>query len=481
MFLALAFPRLSAAWLAPLGAALLFLSWEGASWKRAAGLGWFAGWIFFTISFWWWTVTIQTVVGPLAYVAVIIAAGIEAIAVALAALLGFLARSRAHPALAPLGTALGFTILEWARSIGALGVPFGQLGYTQADTPLRALAAFIGTNGITLALCIAGAYLANAIASQRWRRFVVAACAIAAVTLVAYIAWPARHVPPPNIPVAAVQGNITQSLKWTPGALTEAIYRYETMTQQAEARHPALIVWPETVIATENGGLNQRPDLISAFAALARDGHTTLVAGSLTLRDERFYNSLYIFTPSGLSATYDKRQLVPFAEHFPGQAWLWWLPYIGQLNGHFAQGSGSTVFQTSAHVSIGPLICWESAFGDLAYNEVHDGAQVLVIATDDAWFGTSSGPYQHAQIAQLRAIESGSYVVRAAATGISGIIAPDGTWQASAPLEQQETVFGMVGKPVGSLFSRIGPTRVWVAWIVLYLLVLFVPWRRRSA
>ncbi|MBV8639336.1 MAG: apolipoprotein N-acyltransferase [Candidatus Eremiobacteraeota bacterium] len=480
ILLALAFPRTGIAWVAPLGAAALFLAWEGASWKRSFAIGWFAGWIFFTISFWWWTTTIQTVVGSLAYAAVIVAAAIEAFAFGAAALLGYVARTRALPALAPLATAAAFAIMEWMRSIGPIGVPFAQLGYTQAGTPLRALAAYIGTNGVTFVLCVVGAYAADAVARRTWRPFAVAVATIAAATIVAWGAWPARDVTPPSIPVAAVQGNITQTLKWQPGALQEAIDRYESMTHTALARDPKLIVWPETVIAIANGGLNQRPDLLNAFTDLARQGNTTLVAGSLNLRNDSFYNSLFLFTPQGLTGTYDKRQLVPFAEHFPGQQWLWWLPYIGELNGHFAEGNGAFVFPTTAGVTIGPLICWESAFADLAYAEVHSGAQVLVVATDDAWFGTTSGPYQHAQIAQLRAIEAGEYVVRAAATGISGVIAPDGTWQARAPLEEQRVVFGMVGKPVGSVFSHIGPTFVWIAMLLAYVFLIFVPGRRRA-
>lgn len=480
ILLALAFPRTGIAWFAPLGAAALFLAWEGASWKRSFAIGWFAGWIFFTISFWWWTTTIQTVVGSLAYAAVIIAAAIEALAFAAAAMLGYVARTRAPAAFAPLATAAAFAVMEWARSIGPIGVPFAQLGYTQADTPLRALAAYIGTNGVTFVLCVFGAYAADAIVRRTWRGFAVAVATIVVATALAWIAWPARSVAPPSIPVAAVQGNITQSLKWQRGALEEAVDRYETMTIGAFARRPKLIVWPETVIAINGGGLNQRPDLVSAFTDLARQGNTTLIAGSLDLRNGSFYNSLFLFTPQGLSGTYDKRQLVPFAEHFPGQQWLWWLPYIGELNGHFAEGSGAFVFPTTAGINVGPLICWESAFGDLAYAEVHAGAQVLVVATDDAWFGTTSGPYQHAQIAQLRAIEAGAYVVRAAATGISGVIAPDGTWQTRAPLETQQVAFGMVGKPVGSAFSHIGPTRIWIAMLLAYLFLIFIPGRRRA-
>ncbi len=128
---------------------------------------------------------------------------------------------------------------------------------------------------------------------------------------------------------------------------------------------------------------------------------------------------------------YDKRQLVPFAEWFPGRAFLSWLPYIAALNGGLTPGQNRRRLRNDC-APIAPLICWESAFADLAYAQVRRGAQLLVISTDDAWFGKTSGPYMHAQIAQLRAIETGAYVVRAAATGMSGIIAPDGRGRVAA-------------------------------------------------
>ena len=133
---------------------------------------------------------------------------------------------------------------------------------------------------------------------------------------------------------------------------------------------------------------------------------------------------------------YQKRQLVPFAEWFPGRAFLSWLPYVSALNGGLTPGTIDGVYPTQA-LQIAPLVCWESAFSDLAYAQVRRGAQLLVVSTDDAWFGTTSGPYMHAQIAQLRAIETGAYVVRAAATGISGVIAPDGRWLARSRLSRR--------------------------------------------
>jgi apolipoprotein N-acyltransferase len=123
-------------------------------------------------------------------------------------------------------------------------------------------------------------------------------------------------------------------------------------------------------------------------------------------------------------------------------------------------------------LTIAPLICWESAFADLAHAQLRKGAQLLVISTDDAWFGTTSGPYMHAQIAQLRAVESGAYVVRAAATGISGIIAPDGRWQARSRIEKRVIVAGRVGPRVETVFSRIGPNAIALLFAVLYVALL---------
>lgn len=474
--LTLAFPKVNAWFLAPFGVAGLFWALKDASWKRAFGLAWFAGVIFFSIMCWWWSTEIVSDVGVLAYVAVVIAAMIQGLYWGLAATLTRVAIKRAPAALAPAAFAAAFTVTEWLRSIGVTGNPFAQLGYTQADSPLRVFAAYIGTNGVTLILCLFGAYLTYAIATKQWRVLGGVCAGIVVLWIAAWLMWPARTLAEPRIPVAAVQGNIKQSLKWQPDSVRVAIDRYMQMTAALAPQHPQLIVWPETVIPI--AGLNRDMPLQTQFTALASQLHATVLVGSVSVRDGSDYNSLYLFTPGGLSATYDKRQLVPFAEHFPGKSFLFWLPYIGQLNGKFSEGVVSGVYPTTTGLRIAPLICWESAFGDLAYDQIHNGAQVLVISTDDAWFGTSAGPYQHAQIAQMRAVEAGAYVVRSAATGISGIIAPDGHWQAQSQLETQESIVGHIAAPAGSAFSHYGPTPVFVVILLGYVVIVMIPKRR---
>jgi apolipoprotein N-acyltransferase len=467
--LACAFPKLGAAWLVPFGTAALFWLWQGASWKRAALLGWFAGLIFFALDFAWVGHTVGRYIGVFGPFLAFGPAVIEAPFFALAGALAATAYARMRPSVAPLGAAAAFTLCEWLRSIGALAAPFDQLGYTQADSPLRVVAAYAGTYGVTFVLCTLGAYLADALHRRRWQPLVVATGTIAVLTIAAWAGWPARRLPPPTIPVAAVQGNIAQSFKWN--ALALAVRRYTALTRVAGSADPRLIVWPETVITTE---LDASPPLVERFSKLAREVRATIVAGSLATGPGEVYNALYIFSPNGGYAVYEKRQLVPFAEWFPGRRFLSWLPYVGSLNGGLTPGRIAGVYRTSA-LPIAPMICWESAFADLAYAQVRAGAQLLVISTDDAWFGTTSGPYMHAQIAQLRAIETGAYVVRAAATGISGIVAPDGRWQARSRLDARTIVPGRVGPRAGTVFSRIGPTTVGVLLAVLYVALLVPP------
>jgi len=461
--LAAAFPKIGAAWIVPFGTAALFWVWQGASWKRAALAGWFAGIVFFAIDFDWVGHTVGSYIGAYGPFLMFGPALIEAPYFALAGVLCVLAYRYVRASFAPLAVAAAFTICEWLRSIGLLAAPFDQLGYTQADTPLRPIAAYLGTYGVTFALCVLGAYLADALHRKTYRALVIAACSVAAATGLAWIAWPARSLATPAIPVAAVQGDIAQSLKWNSLAL--AIGRYSMLTRTAAARHPKLIVWPETVITTD---LSLDPPLVKAFEDLSRQVHATIVAGSIDVTQRRAYNALFVFAPSGGVSIYHKRQLVPFAESFPGRSFLGWLPYVGALSGRFGTGTVDAVFPTSAGLPIAPMICWESAFADLAHAQIANGAQVLVVSTDDAWFGTTSGPYMHAQISQLRAIETGAYVVRAAATGISGIVAPDGSWQKRSNMEELVTVFGAIGPRVPTIFSRIGPTPVMIAFIVLY-------------
>jgi apolipoprotein N-acyltransferase len=470
--LALAFPKPGQAWLAPLAAAGLFWAWQRLSWKRAFFAGWFAGTIFFTINFSWFTYTVGDYVGGFAFAVVLIPALVEGLTFALSAASVRLAYRFAPPWIAPAACAAAFTVFEWLRSIGMLAVPFAQIGYSQTSTPLVVFAPYVGSIGVTFIVMLLGAYIAQAIASRSSRALAAAVLIVAVLGVACYAAWPARHDRRvPALRVAAVQGNIAQTIKWNPQAFWPTVNTYLAQTRSLQPLRPQLVVLPETVIPTDLNGDDSagvRRYVRLQFAHLAKTLHTTLAVGSLESRGGSEYNALFTFGPDGsLANVYEKRQLVPFTESFPGERWLSWLP-DASLIGRFTPGHADTVLSAGG-VKFAPLICWESAFAGLVHAQVAGGAQFLVVATDDAWFGETSGTFQHAQMAQMRAIENGAWVLQSAATGISGIIAPDGSWTERTPLDRRAIVSGTIGLPPGSLFARIGPRPVGIALILLYL------------
>jgi apolipoprotein N-acyltransferase len=488
--MALAFPKANAPLLAPLGAAAVFWAWFGVSPQRAFWVGWLAGSVFFSMTFWWFSETAGALIAPFGFILPIgpaVAEGFFGFAL-VGALVAYGARAlggrdRLARAVVPLGAAAMFAFGEWLRSEGLaeFGLPFGGLGYTQAATPLAPLGAFVGIYGVTFFVCMLGAYAAYAVRlrSVRGSGVDTACAALGLVTAVAlaWLAWPARTLAAPTLPVAAIQGNIAQSLKATPAAFYEAISRYESMTAVAQASRPAVVLWPETVILTP---LNLQLDLRASFARLAKSVRSEVVVGTLLVDATGVYNVLYFFRPDGgIDEIYRKRQLVPFAEHLPFGPALSWIPWTHEI-AHYGVGTSEGVL-TIAGYRFAPIICWESAFSELVRRDVtRGGATALLIATDDAWFGTTAGPYQHAQIAQMRALETGRWIVRAASTGVSGIISPDGRYTTHSPIGERATITGEIGPPIDTIYDALGPGAVAAALALIYASVVALGKRRSS-
>ncbi|HEV8022634.1 MAG TPA: apolipoprotein N-acyltransferase [Candidatus Lustribacter sp.] len=471
----LAFPRTNAWWLIPFALAVMFRTWAALPLWTAAANGYLSGLVFFTLSFSWFGETAAALVGPLGFMIDLGPALGEALAFAFTALVAALAARRCAPALAPLVTAAAFTAAEWMRSSGIVGVPFGQLGLPLVDSPLRPIAAFAGGYGLTFVVAAVAAYAGASATVPRLRPAAAGALVAAiALTAAAWWAWPARTLAPPALRVAAIQGNIPQQIKATDAARLLAAQRYAAMTVAVAAQHPAFVVWPETVILTD---MTRDNAARAAFGALARRVGTPIFVGTI-VSDAlgRYYNASMVFDRNGnVEGTIAKRQLVPFAEFLPGPSWLRAIPAINEI-GDFTQGHGP---QIDPLTHAGVLICWESVFGDIAIETVRAGAPFLIVATDDAWFGTSDGPYQHAQATTLRAVETGRWIVRAASTGISGIIAPDGSWRARSDLATQATIVGDIGAPIDVPYLHVGPQPLGLAALAFVVLAL-VPWRRRA-
>ncbi len=474
----LAFPRTDAWWLIPFALGALFRTWSSLVPRVAAWNGYVSGLVFFTLSFSWFGETAGALLGPLGFIIDLGPAIGEAFAFAATALVTALAVRRASPALVPAVFAAAYTAAEWVRSSGFLGVPFGQLGLALIESPLRPLAAFVGGYGLTFATALVGAYAAAALApaaTPTERRVAIGVLSVVLVALgAAWLAWPARTLATPTFRVAAIQGNIAQSIKASDDARVLALQRYVAMTDAIASTHPRLVVWPETVILTD---ILADARARALFTALARRTHAEIAVGTLA-RDPltgTLANTIAYFTAHGMTTLVAKRQLVPFAEYLPLPDALRVLPGADEI-GHFTSGHGT---QLDPRSGAGTLICWESVFGDLALEQVHAGARFFAVATDDAWFGSSAGPAQHAQATTLRAVETGRWIVRAASTGISGIVAPDGTWRARSGLLTQESIVGDLGDPVPTVYARVGPQPIGIV-LLVFALAALVPWRRRA-
>jgi apolipoprotein N-acyltransferase len=475
----LAFPLTTWWWLAPFAAAGLVATWCSLAPRAAALVGYLSGVLFFTLGFSWFGETAGALVGPAAPILDLGPAVVEALAFAFAAVIASLAARHCDARAVPFVAAAAFALGEQLRSTSALGVPLEQLGITMIDSPLRALAAYAGGYGLTFVTVLLGASLGWWLLARgdavRLRTMLFVWIGVALCTSLAWALWPARHHAVPTRRVAAVQGGIAQTVKRSDAGLALALDRYTTMTKALRAQHPALVLWPETVITTD---YLRAPALRTRFAKLAVELDTTLYTGGFWDDGTTLQNALMIFDPhanrTDIAALYVKEQLVPMAEYLPGPAWLRKLPYANEIGG-FKPGRNAQ----ETYAGATPLICWESVFGDIAHDRLRDDPSLFLIATDDAWFGTTEGPYEHAQGATLRAVETGRWVLRAAATGISGIVAPDGTWTQRTPLGGAAVVVGDVGAPAPGPYARIGPAPVGIA-MAFIVLVPFLARRRRA-
>jgi apolipoprotein N-acyltransferase len=280
-----------------------------------------------------------------------------------------------------------------------------------------------------------------------------------------------------------LQGNISQLDKWNPRLADSITERYVSMTRQALSSGATFIIWPESATP-----FLFEQDLLrgGAIRRLAREGRATLLVGSDQIEPERaqpglekaetrLYNAAFLVRPDGqVGAVYRKMQLVPFGEYVPFQRLLFFVGPIVEAVGGFLPGQDAVVLPVDGHRA-STAICYEVIFASLMRQFVLNGSELLTTITNDAWYGTSSAPYQHWSQASMRAIEQGRYLVRAANTGISGAVDPYGrVVEKSAIFEQTGLVVDVRFLQERTIYSRIGDVAAYasVAVTVLALVAL---------
>jgi apolipoprotein N-acyltransferase len=224
--------------------------------------------------------------------------------------------------------------------------------------------------------------------------------------------------------------------------------------------HYDLIVFPESSLDTDpqtDGLLRDR------IVTLAKEhGSAVLVNARTPTRDGRYRNTNLLYTPSGrLQGTYSKQHLVPFGEYVPWRDALSWLPELRQVPYDFEPGHSRTLFRAGGH-PFESVICFESAFGPLVRSAVHDGAQFIVVSTNNRSYQRSANTEQHLALGQMRAAETGRAVLQASVSGITALIDTDGTVHDRTKLFESEVVTASVPTATGqTLYVRFGD------WLVL--------------
>ena len=406
---------------------------------------------------------------------------------------------RLSPGSRVLGAAVLWCGVEWARGLGQFGFTWGWLGYSQSPAlPVLSVARVAGTLGLSFLIVVVNAALAEAVLGvmQEERALKYLGRTVVALGLVAAAMFGAREwtqrqgkLRGPSVRVAIVQGSThgpllarNVNVPMTREEHERTSQRYVSLTAEAARERPSLVVWPESALP---GAPEEEPSVAESVAQGARVSHAWLLAGGPYQDGGRQYNSAYLYAPSGnLVARYDKVQLVPFGEYVPAREHLPFLAHYHVRDYDFSAGAVHHVLRAGT-VAVGPMICFESIFPQISWQLVRRGAQVLVIITNDAWFGHTAAAAQHRQIAVLRAVETNRWVVRAASSGISCFISPDGRVVSEAGLFESKVLTQEITlAPEGA--RRTGPGQA-VAWAMAFLSVVFLiapaalPGRKRAS
>lgn len=373
-----------------------------------------------------------------------------------------------------LALAAALTLVEWLRSTILSGFPWALWGYVWSEGPAAQLGSVAGPFGLTL-LASAAAIL-PIMGAQVWQRGALfAALWLAPLGLGALIA-PDVADPDPHAPlVRLIQPNAPQDKKWDPAHMP--IFYDRQLGFTAAAGDPDLIVWPETALPFL---LRDGDAGITEIAAAA--GAAPVLMGAQRAEGRRYYNTLALVGPSGeVEQRYDKHHLVPFGEYMPfgGIARRVGLRAFTAQEGYgYSPGPGPRLLDLGPAGQVLPLICYEAIFPrDVA--AAPSRPDWLLQVTNDAWFGSFSGPQQHLAQARMRTIEQGLPMIRVANTGISAVIDAGGRVLAELPLNETGFLDHRVPPALAPpLYARLGDWPALLAMAVLFALGLGM--RRRD-
>ncbi len=360
-----------------------------------------------------------------------------------------------------------WVLVEWFRGWFLTGFPWLYLGHTHIDNSLANIAAITGSLGVSyLSALLSGVLVVLILGSPKSRVYAL----LLSVFILAgsYFLGQIRWTQPTGKPVrvSLLQGNIPQEKKWQPEMLQPTLDLYQQLTN--ENWDADLIIWPETAIP---GYFRDHLDeVILPLQARSRETQTDILIGGFYYNEAGIpgsENSILAITPEQRSI-YSKQHLVPFSEYIPFLKYLRWLDqWIMLPYDSVKKGSGPTTLRI-AGITAQMSVCYEDAYGNETIRGLPE-ATMLINVSNDGWFTGSIEPAQHMEIARMRSIETGRYLLRGTNIGISAIVNEKGQITATAPAYTTTVIKGSAQPFSGATpYVRMGN------WLIISLLSLVV-------
>jgi apolipoprotein N-acyltransferase len=342
---------------------------------------------------------------------------------------------------------------DWLRSVLFTGFPWLTLGYSQAPaSPLAGYAAVLGVYGISLILVLSAALLCLLFEKEfRNRRYLLPLLAIWIAGFgLRHIHW--TEPQGERVTVSLLQGNISQDMKWRADQLVNSMDTYARLALESSSR---LIITPEISIPLYRDEVPS--SYLAHLATHAERNNGDILIGMVEVLDgNRYYNSMFSFGASP-DQSYRKHHLVPFGEFIPLKFLFGWVAKVFPLS-DFSRGGLDQKPMSLAGQKVAVNICYEDVFGEEIIKQLPE-ATLLANVSNDAWFGRSIGPRQHLQISQMRALETGRYMLRATNTGVTAIINERGVVLQEAEIFTTTALHGAVqGFSGATPYVRFGNT-----------------------